>query len=80
MGFVFTYFIIVTTDYLHGIEDNEVHRSDKVVNENEALSRSTSSDAEVIRSEDTKIVNRTESRVSLTCRLVLKVHKNLFKF
>ncbi|KAL4296600.1 hypothetical protein GQ457_12G003710 [Hibiscus cannabinus] len=70
----------MTADYLHGIEDNEVHRFDKVVNENEAMSRSTSSDAEVIRSEDAKIVNRTESRISLTCRLVLKVHKNLFKF
>lgn len=23
---------------------------------------------------------RTDTRVSLTCRLVLKVHKNLFKF
>ncbi|XP_039045135.1 alpha-ketoglutarate-dependent dioxygenase alkB homolog 6-like isoform X2 [Hibiscus syriacus] len=68
------------SDYLHGNEDNKVHRLDKVVNENEALTRSTSSDAGVIRSEDTKIVNRNEGRISLTCRLVLKVHKNLFRF
>ncbi|TYH54021.1 hypothetical protein ES332_D09G139400v1 [Gossypium tomentosum] len=71
------------SDYLHGIEDNAVHRLDKVVNGIEALSalsRSTSSEAEVIRSEDSKTVNRTMSRISLTCRLVLKVHKNLFKF
>ncbi|KAE8663494.1 Oxidoreductase, putative isoform 2 [Hibiscus syriacus] len=59
-------------NYLHGNEDNKVHRLDKVVNENEALTRSTSSDAGVIRSEDTKIVNRNEGRISLTCRLVLK--------
>ncbi|MBA0650769.1 hypothetical protein Goshw_004246 [Gossypium schwendimanii] len=73
----------MTADYLHGIEDNAVHRLDKVVNGIEALSAlsgSTSSEAEVIRSEDSKTVNRTMSRISLTCRLVLKVHKNLFKF
>ncbi|KAH1090571.1 hypothetical protein J1N35_017828 [Gossypium stocksii] len=75
--------VLMTTDYLHGIEDNAVHRLDKVVNVIEALSAlsgSTSSEAEVIRSEDSKTVNRTMSRISLTCRLVLKVHKNLFKF
>ncbi|KAE8658332.1 inactive serine/threonine-protein kinase [Hibiscus syriacus] len=77
---LFTCSIIMTTDYLHGIEDNVVHQLVKVVNENEALSRSASRDAEVIRSEDTKVVNRTEGRISLTCRLVLKVHKNLFRF
>ncbi|MBA0800514.1 hypothetical protein Gohar_010940 [Gossypium harknessii] len=47
----------MTADYLHGIEDNAVHRLDKVVNGNEALSAlsgSTSSEAEVIRSEDSK--------------------------
>ncbi|MBA0587780.1 hypothetical protein Gorai_000901 [Gossypium raimondii] len=73
----------MTADYLHGIEDNAVHRLDKIVNGIEALSAlsgSTSSEAEVIRSEDSKTVNRTMSRISLTCRLVLKVHKNLFKF
>ncbi|MBA0558209.1 hypothetical protein Golob_015237, partial [Gossypium lobatum] len=65
----------MTADYLHGIEDNAVHRLDKVVNGIEALSAlsgSTSSEAEVIRSEDSKTVNRTMSRISLTCRLVLK--------
>ncbi|KAJ0043108.1 hypothetical protein Pint_18821 [Pistacia integerrima] len=35
---------------------------------------------EVMRDEDAKIITRTKTRVSLTCRLVLKVHKNLFKF
>ncbi|KAJ0100290.1 hypothetical protein Patl1_21498 [Pistacia atlantica] len=34
---------------------------------------------EVMRDEDAKIITRT-TRVSLTCRLVLKVQKNLFKF
>lgn len=68
------------SDYLHGIQDSEVHRFDQVVNENEALSSSSSEQAEVIRGEHTKIVRRTGSRISLTCRLVLKVHKNLFKF
>ncbi|MFQ6631778.1 hypothetical protein Gotur_009279 [Gossypium turneri] len=49
----------MTADYLHGIEDNAVHRLDKVVNGIEALSAlsgSTSSEAEVIRSEDSKTV------------------------
>lgn len=35
---------------------------------------------EVMRDKDAKIITRTTTRVSLTCRLVLKVHKNLFKF
>ncbi|PPD71308.1 hypothetical protein GOBAR_DD31814 [Gossypium barbadense] len=72
--------LLMPRNYLHGIEDNAVHRLDKVVNGIEALSAlsgSTSSEAEVIRSEDSKTVNRTMSRISLTCRLVLKVASRL---
>ncbi|XP_021297411.1 alpha-ketoglutarate-dependent dioxygenase alkB homolog 6 isoform X2 [Herrania umbratica] len=68
------------SDYLHGIEDCEVHRCDQAVNEIEALSVSRSGQAEVMRSDNAKIVSRTVNRISLTCRLVLNVHKNLFKF
>ncbi|XP_022766275.1 alpha-ketoglutarate-dependent dioxygenase alkB homolog 6 isoform X2 [Durio zibethinus] len=68
------------SDYLHGIEDSVVHRFDQVVNEIEALSGSSSGQAEVVRIDHAKIVNRNVNRISLTCRLVLKVHKNLFKF
>ncbi|XVE90733.1 hypothetical protein DITRI_Ditri20bG0100900 [Diplodiscus trichospermus] len=71
---------LLFTDYLHGIEDSEVHRFDQVVNESEAMSSLSSDQAEVMRSDRTKIVKRTANRISLTCRLVLKVHKNLFKF
>ncbi|KAK6289904.1 hypothetical protein POUND7_001445 [Theobroma cacao] len=70
--------------YLHGIEDSEVHRFDlsslQAVNEIDSLSLSSSGQAEVMRSDNAKIVSRTANRISLTCRLVLKVHKNLFKF
>ncbi|OMO54645.1 Oxoglutarate/iron-dependent dioxygenase [Corchorus capsularis] len=67
-------------NYLHGIEDSEVHQLDQVINETEALSPSSSGQGEVMIGDNSRIVNRTTNRISLTCRLVLKVHKNLFKF
>ncbi|KAL5783780.1 hypothetical protein ACOSP7_008809 [Xanthoceras sorbifolium] len=79
----------IFADYLHGIKDSEVQQYNGVVNETEALtnyklgssSLSSSKKAiEVMRSNDAKIIHRSSTRVSLTCRLVLKVHKNLFKF
>ncbi|KAK1583269.1 hypothetical protein Q3G72_023126 [Acer saccharum] len=80
--------VLLMPHYLHGIKDSEVQQYDGVVNEIEALmnhklgsSLSSSEKAiEVTRSSDPKIIHRTSTRVSLTCRLVLKVHKNLFKF
>ncbi|XP_054787092.1 uncharacterized protein LOC129293255 [Prosopis cineraria] len=76
------------SDYLHGIEDTEVHCYDGAVNETQALTQneldhSFSSSEEAVetmgRGKD-KNVLRTSQRISLTCRLVPKVHKNLFKF
>ncbi|KAL5853869.1 hypothetical protein ACOSQ3_008987 [Xanthoceras sorbifolium] len=79
----------IFADYLHGIKDSEVQQYNGVVNETEALmnyklgssSLSSSEKAiEVTGSSNAKIIHRSSTRVSLTCRLVLKVHKNLFKF
>ncbi|GAB2286960.1 hypothetical protein Dimus_021348 [Dionaea muscipula] len=75
------------SDYLHGIEDSKMHYCDRVVN----LSESTSAHGiaqllpgfeetvEEGTSRDFKVIRRTTKRISLTCRFVPKVHKNLFK-
>ncbi|KAF8398617.1 hypothetical protein HHK36_017548 [Tetracentron sinense] len=74
------------SDYLHGIEDSKEHQLDEAVNIFEALKHKRdhpplgSEEAEAINTEQLKSIQRTTTRVSLTCRLVLKVHKNLFKF
>ncbi|XP_021848165.1 uncharacterized protein [Spinacia oleracea] len=70
------------SDYLHGIEDNAVQSFDGAVNLTKAVKDSVSvSDelfpgltcAEKTKSGDANILRRTTKRVSLTCRLVLKV-------
>ncbi|KAK8956853.1 hypothetical protein KSP39_PZI001595 [Platanthera zijinensis] len=70
------------SDYLHGIQDSAVHGLDKVINKSELTklkewkeSRSTTGG----KSEE-RCLNRTSTRVSLTCRLVPKVLKNLVRF
>ncbi|XP_059432505.1 alkylated DNA repair protein ALKBH6 homolog [Corylus avellana] len=76
------------SDYLHGIEDSEVQQYDGAVNEIEALKRSVQDQpqlesekgSEAMGTQDFKAICRTTNRISLTCRLVLKVHKKLFKF
>ncbi|RDX79285.1 Alpha-ketoglutarate-dependent dioxygenase alkB-like 6, partial [Mucuna pruriens] len=76
------------SDYLHGIKDCTVHCYDGAVNEAEALKHKeskgdlfSSEDAlETIGKEEYKNISRTSNRISLTCRLVPKVHKNLFRF
>ncbi|XP_058107699.1 uncharacterized protein LOC131251167 isoform X2 [Magnolia sinica] len=75
------------SDYLHGIEDTNIHSLDEVVNVAEALkyqeqisSMSSEQAARTNIAEQHSAIHRTTTRVSLTCRLVLKVHKNLFKF
>nr|CAD1833131.1 unnamed protein product [Ananas comosus var. bracteatus] len=75
------------SDYLHGIEDSDLQRLDKVVNisevsELEQPNRSRTQDEAVNFSGigQNGILQRTSTRVSLTCRLVPKVHRNLFKF
>ncbi|KAI5444848.1 hypothetical protein KIW84_013215, partial [Lathyrus oleraceus] len=70
------------SDYLHGIKDCEVHDYDGAVNEAEALKHSESyrhlfgseDKEETIGKEECKNISRTVNRVSLTCRLVPKVH------
>ncbi|XP_062016409.1 alkylated DNA repair protein ALKBH6 homolog isoform X4 [Rosa rugosa] len=76
------------SDYLHAINDSEVHSYDKVVNEAQARpwqgldhpSSQLDGTVETLNTVDLKSIHRTTTRVSLTCRLVLKVHKNLFRF
>ncbi|KAG6503322.1 hypothetical protein ZIOFF_035633 [Zingiber officinale] len=72
------------TDYLHGIQDSVSLNLDKA--------RIVVNTAQVMELKETELLHgdvnmsqsimfrRTSKRVSLTCRLVLKVHKNLFKF
>uniref|UniRef100_A0A7N0UFL3 Fe2OG dioxygenase domain-containing protein n=1 Tax=Kalanchoe fedtschenkoi TaxID=63787 RepID=A0A7N0UFL3_KALFE len=74
------------SDYLHGIKDSRVQQFHGAVNLNDLLERHgldqlLNSEKEVIETNagDTKTICRSNTRISLTCRLVLKVHKNLFK-
>ncbi|XP_031400355.1 alpha-ketoglutarate-dependent dioxygenase alkB homolog 6 isoform X4 [Punica granatum] len=76
------------SEYLHGIKDDAVHEiNEEVVNEREALlghgpdsGLEKAAPLEVMSSGDVKCIQRTKTRISLTCRVVLKVHKKLFKF
>lgn len=60
----------------------------QVINETEALKYkesdghhcSSEEALETIGKEECKNIPRTSNRVSLTCRMVPKVHKNLFRF
>lgn len=65
------------SDYLHGINDCEIQQYDKAVNATEVLQYQS-----VIQTidQDLKAIHRSTTRVSLTCRVVSKVHRNLFKF
>ncbi|XP_074559818.1 alkylated DNA repair protein ALKBH6 homolog [Curcuma longa] len=69
------------TDYLHGIQDSVLLNLDKVVNTAQVMELKESElqhgDVNMCQS---PMFRRTSKRVSLTCRLVLKVRKNLFKF
>ncbi|MED6203758.1 hypothetical protein PIB30_002527 [Stylosanthes scabra] len=76
------------SDYLHGIKDCAVQCYDGAVNEREALKYNESDrpyfgseeSVETMGKEENKDISRTSTRVSLTYRLVPKVHKNLFRF
>ncbi|KAI4340602.1 hypothetical protein MLD38_025421 [Melastoma candidum] len=68
----------VYTRYLHGIRDNAFLLCSGALNEAEACRDKLS--VEGRSSGDSRYIQRTETRVSLTFRLVLKVHKKLFKF
>uniref|UniRef100_A0A0E0M7S5 Alpha-ketoglutarate-dependent dioxygenase AlkB-like domain-containing protein n=1 Tax=Oryza punctata TaxID=4537 RepID=A0A0E0M7S5_ORYPU len=74
------------TDYLHGIQDNELQNLDKVANMSlcPEFKHLSSDDSQANKYEScgldqSGVYHRTATRVSLTCRLVLKVHKKLFK-
>ncbi|KAK1280493.1 hypothetical protein QJS04_geneDACA015141 [Acorus gramineus] len=84
------------SDYLHGIEDSHIHKPDKSsnlalflcsfsiqVNIKEAQLHPSTGATKTHQSEEAVeqiSIQRSGTRISLTCRLVLKVHKNLFKF
>lgn len=74
------------SSYLHGIRDSSIHQYDGAVNECEAVgpqppSVSEEGDEAVSSGNGNgKCIHRTGTRISLTCRLVLKVHHKLFKF
>ncbi|KAJ1689294.1 hypothetical protein LUZ63_013449 [Rhynchospora breviuscula] len=72
------------SDYLHGMQDSQLHSLRKVVNISRCPEfKQTNTFPEKIESSDieqSNVYRRTNTRISLTCRLVLKVHKNLFKF
>ncbi|KMT13537.1 hypothetical protein BVRB_4g083160 [Beta vulgaris subsp. vulgaris] len=74
------------SDYLHGIEDNSIQPFDGAVNLAEVVKDSGCDEllscligSDATRPRDAKILHRTTKRVSLTCRLVLTVRKNLIK-
>nr|ACL54471.1 unknown [Zea mays] len=70
------------TDYLHGIQDSELHNLDKVENVSQCQElKHLHSDSILggMSMEEHDTFRRSATRVSLTCRLVLKVHKKLFK-
>ncbi|KAL3719699.1 hypothetical protein ACJRO7_004646 [Eucalyptus globulus] len=72
------------SSYLHGIRDSSIHQYDGAVNECEAVGPQPPSVSEegdeAVSSGNGKCIHRTGTRISLTCRLVLKVHHKLFKF
>ncbi|KAI3683440.1 hypothetical protein L1987_83943 [Smallanthus sonchifolius] len=63
--------------YLHGIKDCEIQRYEAAVNATEVLGHQSLIETQ---DEDSKAIHRSTIRVSLTCRVVSKVHRNLFRF
>lgn len=67
------------TDYLHGIQDGELHNLDKVTNMSMCPDLNSECTQGAMDEQGGAFFRRTATRVSLTCRLVLKAHKKLFK-
>ncbi|XP_057781181.1 uncharacterized protein LOC130999614 isoform X2 [Salvia miltiorrhiza] len=67
------------SDYLHGIKDSENHCYDEAVNAINGPSHDAETLAGLKIDGGDRVVHRTTTRVSLTCRLVTKVHKHLIK-
>ncbi|KAF5748857.1 alpha-ketoglutarate-dependent dioxygenase alkB 6 [Tripterygium wilfordii] len=70
------------SDYLHGIKDSVTQQHAGAVNETQGMMHQELNEKadQAMRTGDLKVIHRTTTRISLTCRLVLKVHRNLFKF
>lgn len=66
--------------YLHGISDNSLQCYEQAVNKNEVQNCLLESENETVKvNRDHSSFERTNTRVSLTCRLVPKVHKHLLR-
>lgn len=74
---------LVVPEYLHGIKDSEVQGCNGAVNvtdvQNHGVVRHSSGSVKGLDSDDT-VICRANTRVSLTCRVVTKVYKSIFKF
>lgn len=71
---------MVYSDYLHGIKDSADHRYDEAVNVINGPNPGTLAGLRIDREAGAeKVIHRTSTRLSLTCRLVTKVHKHLIK-
>ncbi|KAL1805335.1 hypothetical protein DCAR_0831153 [Daucus carota subsp. sativus] len=74
------------SEYMHGIEDIPVQRGDRVVNVGEFLkyhgANQITGSEDLCEGTDVDLnsIRRTTNRISLTCRVVPKVNKKLFKF
>ncbi|KMZ70860.1 Alkylated DNA repair protein alkB-like protein [Zostera marina] len=84
------------SDFLHGIKDSSTHKLNKVLNApcklqehpipnpcsttNKCDTSKGTEEEKVEKEEKSELLHRTCPRVSLTCRLVLKVRRNIFKF
>ncbi|KAL8262919.1 hypothetical protein R6Q59_024268 [Mikania micrantha] len=66
------------SDYLHGIKDCEIQQYGEAVNATEVARHQSLNETHDEDSE--KAIHRSSTRVSLTCRVVSKVHRNLFRF
>ncbi|KAL8143087.1 hypothetical protein V2J09_016119 [Rumex salicifolius] len=69
--------MILSPDYLHGIKDSEIQQYGACVNLTEDMKNQIGKNS--WGSTDGEALCRNTTRVSLTCRLVLKVRKNLIK-
>lgn len=75
------------SDYLHGIKDNEMLQYDEAVNVANSMKsheRAKPVLGSKVATDDNEtggdtVIHRTSRRISLTCRVVMKVHKNLIK-
>ncbi|KAL3518875.1 hypothetical protein ACH5RR_021464 [Cinchona calisaya] len=78
----------VYSDYLHGIKDEEYQQFDQAINipqitkSLESIQSATGSGEEIGGKETKcdKLIHRTATRISLTCRVVTKVQKFFLKF